>query len=70
MNFSELLVIFLVALIVFTPKKLPELAQTLAKVIHFLRQWQSHLKEHFNTFIQYGKLKENEEKARKVENQE
>ena len=37
MHFSELLVVLIVALLVFPPKKLPELAQMLARAIRYVQ---------------------------------
>lgn len=45
LGMQELIVIFVVALIVFGPKKLPELARTLGKGIHELKRAVSGVKE-------------------------
>src|SRR5579872_5922057 len=44
---QEMLVIFLVALVLFGPKKLPELGKTLAKAVTEFRRAQSDLKATF-----------------------
>jgi sec-independent protein translocase protein TatA len=46
-GFEELVVIFLVALILFGPKKLPELGRTIGKAITEFRRAQSELKATF-----------------------
>jgi sec-independent protein translocase protein TatB len=67
MNFSELLLILVVALLVFGPKKLPMLAYHLGKLVgqfnHYKQQltalWQHQLNEH--------QLQENLKKAQKAD---
>ncbi|MCX8030067.1 MAG: Sec-independent protein translocase protein TatB [Thermodesulfovibrionales bacterium] len=51
LGFQELIVIFVVALLVFGPKKLPELAVTLGKAIRDLRQSLSSVKEQIDSEI-------------------
>jgi sec-independent protein translocase protein TatB len=51
LGFQELIVIFIVALLVFGPKKLPELARTLGKGIRDIRQAMSGVKEQFDSEI-------------------
>jgi sec-independent protein translocase protein TatB len=46
---SELIIIFLVALIVLGPKKLPEIARTLAKVLREFRRVLTSLEDEINT---------------------
>jgi sec-independent protein translocase protein TatA len=48
----EMIVIFLVALVLFGPKKLPELGRTLGKAISEFRRAQSELKATFNRELQ------------------
>ncbi|MGO4881374.1 MAG: TatA/E family twin arginine-targeting protein translocase [Bryobacteraceae bacterium] len=48
----EMVVIFLVALVLFGPKKLPELGRTLGKAISEFRRAQSELKATFNREMQ------------------
>jgi len=45
LGFQELIVIFIVALLVFGPKKLPELARTLGKALRDIRHSMSGVKE-------------------------
>jgi sec-independent protein translocase protein TatA len=48
---QEMIVIFLVALVLFGPKKLPELGKTLGKAITEFRKAQSELKATFDTHM-------------------
>ena len=48
----EMVVIFLVALVLFGPKKLPELGRTLGKAITEFRRAQSELKATFDRELQ------------------
>lgn len=52
LGFQELIVIFIVALLVFGPKKLPELARTLGKAVRDIRQAMSGVKEQIDSEIQ------------------
>ncbi len=52
LGFQELIVIFIVALLVFGPKKLPELARTLGKGVRDIRQAMSGVKEQIDAEIQ------------------
>jgi sec-independent protein translocase protein TatA len=49
---QEMVVIFLVALVLFGPKKLPELAKTIGKAVTEFRRAQSELKETFQREMQ------------------
>ena len=49
---QEMVVIFLVALVLFGPKKLPELGKTLAKAVTEFRRAQSDLKATFEREMQ------------------
>jgi sec-independent protein translocase protein TatA len=51
-GFPEMVVIFLVALVLFGPKKLPELGRTLGKAISEFRRAQSELKATFEREMQ------------------
>ncbi len=51
LGFQELIVIFIVALLVFGPKKLPELAITLGKAVRTLKQSMMGVKEQFESEI-------------------
>ena len=48
---QEMMVIFLVALVLFGPKKLPELGKTIGKAITEFRRAQSELKATFETHM-------------------
>ena len=48
---QEMVVIFLVALVLFGPKKLPELGKTIGKAITEFRRAQSELKATFETHM-------------------
>ena len=48
---QEMIVIFLVALVLFGPKKLPELGKTIGKAITEFRRAQSELKSTFETHM-------------------
>lgn len=71
MNFSELLVVLIVFMIVFSPKKLPELAETLGRFIKQAKYYREAIKNEVNTVIQpmllQAKLKENEARAEEVD---
>lgn len=51
LGIQELIVIFIVALLVFGPKKLPELAATLGKAVRDIRQSMSGVKEQIDSEI-------------------
>ncbi len=51
LGIQELIVIFIVALLVFGPKKLPELAATLGKAVRDIRQAMSGVKEQIDSEI-------------------
>jgi sec-independent protein translocase protein TatB len=67
MNSAELLVIFLVAVVVFGPRKLPLLAEHLGRLIRYL----NHFKEEASTFwhaqLNQQQLRENTSKAEKAD---
>lgn len=71
MNFSELLVVLIVFMIVFSPKKLPELAETLGRFIKQAQYYREAIKNEVNAVIQpvllQAKLKENEARAEEVD---
>src|SRR5450631_2524211 len=48
---QEMIVIFLVALVLFGPKKLPELGRTIGKALTEFRRAQSELKSTFETHM-------------------
>lgn len=51
LGIQELIVIFIVALLVFGPKKLPELAKTLGKAVRDIKQSMSGVKEQIDSEI-------------------
>lgn len=51
LGIQELIVIFIVALLVFGPKKLPELAMSLGKAVRDIRQSMSGVKEQIDSEI-------------------
>lgn len=63
MSLSELIVIFLVALIVFGPSKLPELGYNLGKLIAKARQLKAQLEHLLQQHQQQLALEENIKKA-------
>jgi sec-independent protein translocase protein TatB len=67
MSSAELLLIFLVALIVFGPSKLPMLAQHLAKLIKRMDYMKQQLSAFWQSQIQEQQLQENIKKAEKAD---
>lgn len=71
MNLSELLVVLVVVLLVFTPKKLPELVQTLGRLFRIAKFYTQATKDEIHAFmqpiIQQAKLEENEIRAKEAE---
>ncbi|MGD0496868.1 MAG: TatA/E family twin arginine-targeting protein translocase [Bryobacteraceae bacterium] len=63
----EMMVIFILALVLFGPKKLPEIGRTLGKAITEFRKASSELKETFNKEIQ--NLERETESIKEVTNQ-
>jgi TatA/E family protein of Tat protein translocase len=61
---QEMVVIFLVALVLFGPKKLPELGKTIGKAITEFRRAQSELKATFDTHMR--ELEKESESIREV----
>ncbi len=52
LGLQELIVIFIVALLIFGPKKLPELALSLGKALRHLRQSMANVKEQIDSEFQ------------------
>lgn len=71
MHFSELLVVFIVAVLVFSPKRLPELAQTLGRFIRQTKFYSQAIKSEIHTtlepLIKEAQLKDNEARAIEAE---
>lgn len=68
MHFSELLVVVIVALLVFPPKKLPELAQTLAKAIRYALAIKNQIVAELQPIKNQLTLEDNKARAEKVDN--
>lgn len=64
---SELLVIVIVALLVFNPRKLPMLAQHLAKFLNFIQKIKQEAEQFWQARLKEQQLLENEEKAKRAE---
>jgi Sec-independent protein translocase protein TatA len=60
MHFSELLVVIIVAILIFPPKKIPELAQFLGRIIRYIKT----LKQEIFLLIQ---LEDNKKRAEEAE---
>ncbi len=56
-GFQEILVIFVVALLVFGPRRLPELAQNLGKIMGELRRAMTGVKSEFDREMRQAELK-------------
>jgi Sec-independent protein translocase protein TatA len=67
MHFSELLLVLIVALVVFPPKKLPELAQTLARAFRYVQTIKSEIFSSLEPIGKHIKLEENKKKAEDAE---
>ncbi|WP_058534118.1 Sec-independent protein translocase subunit TatA/TatB [Legionella saoudiensis] len=63
----ELLVIFIVALIVFGPKKLPMLATHLGLLIRQLQQWKTQAHTVWQQQLNEYQLQENQRKAKEAD---
>lgn len=64
MNFSELLVIGIVAFIVFGPERLPQLAKRAGQYWQQIQRMKSKWDEELDSQLLQLKLQENEEKAK------
>lgn len=67
MSISELLVIFIVALIVFGPSKLPMLANHLGSLFHYMNRFKQQLQQFWQTQLNEQQLTENECKAKEAD---
>lgn len=67
MSVSELLVIFLVALLVFDAKKLPMLAHHVGRVTRGIQKAIHLFQQQYNNLSQAHQLTENEQKAKAAE---
>lgn len=65
----ELLVIFIVALIVFGPKKLPMLATHLGLLMRQLQQWKIQAQTFWQQQLNEYQLQENQRKAEEADKQ-
>ncbi len=62
MSGGELVIIFIVAFLVFGPKKLPELARTLGKLLFEVKKAAQDVKVHMETELDSVEKEMNEEK--------
>jgi len=69
MSSGELVLIFIVALIVFGPKKLPMLAAHLGLLVHKFNQFRTHAALLWQRQLNEFQLQENKRKAEEVEKQ-
>lgn len=69
MNFSEVIVILVVALIVFGPERLPSLAQKIGRLIGKARMMSNDLKQELDEQLKHEQLKENQQRAEQAEQQ-
>jgi sec-independent protein translocase protein TatB len=67
MSSAELLLIFLVALVVFGPAKLPMLAQHLGKLVKRMEHLKQQLTRFWQTQLQEQQLQDNIKKAEKAD---
>jgi Sec-independent protein translocase protein TatA len=51
MSIAELLIIFLVALLVIKPERLPEIAYTLGRFLRSIRRWYQDIAEKSNSVL-------------------
>ena len=65
MGFPELLAIMAVALLVFGPKKLPEVGKSLGKALREFRKTSDDIKEKIEEEIQASELKDIQEEIQK-----
>ncbi len=63
MSGGELVIIFIVAFLVFGPKRLPELARTLGKLLFELKKAAQDVKVHMETEIDSAEKETKEEKT-------
>ncbi len=62
MSGGELVIIFIVAFLVFGPKKLPELARALGKLLFEVKKAAQDMKEHMDTELESVEKEMKEEK--------
>lgn len=67
MGFAELLVILIVALIVFGPERLPQLAEKLGRLIAKTRSLTDGLKQEFDQQLNQDQLKQNQQRAEQAD---
>lgn len=67
MHFSELLVVIIIAIIVFPPKKIPELAQTLARVIRYIKTIKNEIFSSLQPLEKQFQLEDNIKRAEEAE---
>ena len=64
-GFPELLIILVIALLIFGPKKLPEVGRSLGKALREFRKTSDEIKEKFEEEIQADEFKEIKEDIEK-----
>lgn len=64
---SELLLIFVVALLVFNPKKWPMVIQHATKAIQYIKHYQALAYDNWKTKMSEMKLSDNEKKAKEAD---
>ncbi|MCK4430783.1 MAG: TatA/E family twin arginine-targeting protein translocase [Candidatus Aminicenantes bacterium] len=64
-GFPELLIILVIALLIFGPKKLPEVGRSLGKALREFRKTSDEIKEKFEEEIQADEFKEIKEEIEK-----
>ena len=67
MHFSEFVVVIIIALVVFPPKKIPELAQTLARVIKYVKTVKDQLSSSLEPLEKHLQLEDNKKRAEEAE---
>lgn len=67
MHFSELVVVIVIAIIVFPPKKIPELAQTLARVIRYIKTIKNEIFSSLEPLEKHIQLEDNKKRAEEAE---
>jgi Sec-independent protein translocase protein TatA len=67
MHFSELVVVIIIAIVVFPQKKLPELAQTLARFIRYVKTIKNEIFTSLEPLEKHIQLEDNKKKAEEAE---
>ncbi len=67
MHFSELVVVLIIAILVFPPKKLPELAQTVARIIRYAKNIKNDILSSLQPLEKHLQLEDNKKRAEDAE---